>query len=36
MATPDTVRKLCADLRLTRPPYRTLWRLLRLEAGASG
>jgi hypothetical protein len=29
------VRKLCAELRLTGPPYRALWRLLRLEADAA-
>ena len=32
-ASLSKVRKLCAELRLTRPPYRALWRLLRLEAG---
>ncbi len=26
------VWKLCTELRLTRPPYRALWRLLRLDA----
>ena len=35
-ASLSKVRKLCAELRLTLPPYRALWQLLRLEAGASG
>jgi hypothetical protein len=26
------VWRLCTELGLTRPPYRTLWRLLRLDA----
>lgn len=30
VASLDKVRKLCAELGLTRAPYRTLWRLLRL------
>jgi hypothetical protein len=34
-ASLSKVRKLCAELRLTRPPYRALWRLLRLEASTS-
>ena len=34
-ASLSKVRKLCAELRLTQPPYRALWRLLRLEAGTA-
>ena len=34
-ASLSKVRKLCAELGLTQAPYRSLWRLLQLEASAS-